>query len=118
MGKLYISGAQTDGKRERRVDRYWTKSICSLASLLLSALIFHLLDACFEQTSNHWLCPGDTDMSQTQFWLSRNSRSHRGDEMSALTLIKSRGYRVIRHMEIKHLGRLHERDIRFSWEDS
>ena len=33
---------------------------------LLSALRFHLLDAYFEQTSKHWLCPGDTDMSQTQ----------------------------------------------------
>lgn len=76
---------------------------------LLSALRFHLLDAYFEQTSKHWLCPGDTDMSQTQFWTSRNSRSHRGDEMSALTLIKGRGYRVIRHIQTKYFGRLHKR---------
>lgn len=38
-----------------------------------------------------------------QFWLSRNSRSHRGDDMSALILIKSRGYRVIRHIRDKAL---------------
>lgn len=85
---------------------------------LLSALKFHLLDTYFEQTPKHWLCPGDTDMNQTQFWPLRNSRYSRDDEMSALTIIKSRGCKVTRHIQVKHFGRLQEGDIRFSWEGS
>lgn len=44
--------------------------------------------------------------------------SCRSDEIPALTLIKSRGYRVIRHIQIKNFERHYERDIRFSWEES
>lgn len=63
----------------------------------LSALKFHLWDGYFEQTSKHLPGPGDQDMNQRQFWPSRNSRSRRGDEISAFTIVKSRGSKVIRH---------------------
>lgn len=119
VAKLYSSGTQRGRKRRRQAGGYWTKSICSLAPCsLFLALKFHLLVSTVEQTSRHWLCPGDTDIKQTQCWLLRNSRSSRGDEITVITTIKSKGYKVIRHLQVRHFGRLQEGDIRFSWEDS
>lgn len=69
MAKLYGLDTQRRKKRERQIAGCWIESIFHwLFCSLFLALKFHLLDANVEQTSKHWLCPGDTDINQTQFW--------------------------------------------------
>lgn len=119
MVKLCSSRTQRNGRgKDRQMGTEPNSVVHSLPYSFRCALRFHLWDASSDQTSKYWLCCGDTDVNQTQFWPSRNSRTRKGDEMSAVTAIKSTGSKAIRHIQVKHLGRLQEGDLKFHWEDS